>query len=152
MWNCWKIVGLGQTKGSEAAEPWGSGLTSSLRCAATSTYLLQGVLGTCTVDNSWVWWIMRGWQAIYGWEIHPTFGNAILQALCGWRKFRNRGNTENNGRKEHLKICVSADGRDLLLLRTDAAEKTVECGSKARGSVPRRKSRSLNSGAVFSAG
>lgn len=64
------------------------------------------------------------------------FGNAILQALCGWREFSNRGNTENNGRKEPLKICVSADGRDLLLLRTDAAEKTVECGSKARGPVP----------------
>lgn len=49
-------------------------------------------------------------------------------------------------------ICVRADGRDLSLLRTDAAEKTVESGSKVGGSVLRGKSMSLNSGAMFSAG
>ena len=69
-----------------------------------------------------------------------------------WREFSNNGNTENDGRKGPLQIHVSADGRDLSLLRTEAAEKTVESGSKARGSVPRGKSRSLNSGAMFSAG
>lgn len=73
----------------------------------------------------------------------------MLQALCGWREFSNSGNTENNGRKEPLQIRVSTDGRDLLLLRTDAAEKTVESGSKATGSVPREKSRSQFGCCVF---
>lgn len=77
----------------------------------------------------------------------------MVQALCGWRELSNSGNTQNGGRKEPLEIPVSADGKDLLLLRTDAAaEKTVESGIKARGSVLRGKNRSLNSGVLFSAG
>lgn len=60
--------------------------------------------------------------------------------------------TQNDGRKEPLQIHVSDDSRDLLLLRTDAAEKTLDSGRKARGSVLKEKSRSLNSGAMFPVG
>lgn len=77
----------------------------------------------------------------------------MLQALCGWRELSNSGKSQNGGRKEPLEIPVSADGKDLSLLRADVAvEKTVESGTKARGSVLRGKNRSLTLGVLFSAG
>lgn len=75
-------------------------------------------------------------------------GGATLQCLCSWMEFHNHGRTGNKGRKEALQIHICADGRDLSLLRIDAAEKTVGSGTKARGG----KSRFLNLIIVFSTG
>lgn len=63
-------------------------------------------------------------------------------------EFSNHGKTENKGKKEPLQIHICAEGRDLPLLRIDAAEKTVRSGTKPRVG----KSRFLNLSVVFSTG